>query len=47
MTVVAAIFLPSLGKNKWNLRSMKRHCTYNKTICIVPEFNIHDKGVGL
>ncbi len=47
MTVLAAIFLPSLGQSKWNLRSMKGLCTYNKTTCIVLEFNIHDKGVGL
>ncbi len=47
MTVVAAIFLPSLGKNKWNLKSMKGFCTYNKTACSVPEVNIHDKGLGL
>ncbi len=47
MTVAAAIFWPSLGKNKWNLRSMKGVCTYNKTTCSVPEFNVHDKGIGL
>ncbi len=46
MTVMAAIFLPSSGKNLWNLRSMKGLCTYSRTMCSVPEFNIHDKGLG-
>ena len=47
MTVMAAIFMPSLGKNKWNLRSMKGLCTYNKITYSVLEVNIHDKGLGL